>query len=516
MNHLSRREFLQSLTALPFMGLGLPRLANGLLPAARGTEDRPNIIMLVFDTFSARHISLQGYQRETTPHLARLAERATVFHNHTAGGNFTSPGTSSLLMGLYPWYHRNIQSYGHALESVSPNNLFNLLPDEYRTVAYTHNSLASTLLHQLRRDMTELKPRRDLTLADALWSEILFPNDYPVSIQSERLFQGHTMNSPAILAGINKLYRNVTTRAMSREWADRFPRGLPGGELSSLYALYILDNVMDWVAEEAAQKADPYALYVHVLPPHGPYRTRHDFIDVFDDGWAPVEKPRSPFGTTPQARLDFQRRLYDEFIAYVDAEFARLFDMLDSSGALDNTYVILTSDHGELFERGIFGHTTYALNDPILHIPLMIWRPGQQARVDVYERTSAVDVLPTLLQLTGQTVPDLCEGVVLPTFGGPAAATADRAIFGVEAKSNRKYDPLTKAGFALYQGPYKLIHYRGYEEYFDGGRQSELYNLENDPEELENLIEVERGTAEAMMMQLEEKIVEVNSPFQRG
>ena len=514
MSNLSRRQFLQAMAATPFLGLSLPRLAAGA-PAAQGDSSQPNIIMMVFDTFSARHMSLLGYPRETTPNLTRLAERATVFHQHYAGGNFTAPGTSSLLTSLYPWYHRNLHNYGHVLDSVSPNNLFNLLPDAYHSVAYTHNSLASTILRQLKRDITDLVPRRDLTLADALWSEMLFPNDYPVSIHSERLFQGHSLNSPAILSGINKIYRNVTTRTLSREYKDLFPRGLPGGELSSLYALYILDNVMDWVNEQANSVADPYAFYVHVLPPHGPYRTRHDFIDIFDDGWQPVEKPVSPFDmNTPQEKLNFHRRYYDEFVAYVDAEFARLFDMLEQSGALENTYLILTSDHGELFERGIFGHTTFALNDPVLHIPLMIWAPGQQTRVDVHERTSAVDMLPTLLHLTGQTIPDLCEGVVLPTFGGPIGA--DRAIYGVEGKSNNKYAPLTNCGFALYQGPYKLLNYRGYDDLFEDGMRSELYNLENDPEELEDLFQVERGTAEAMMMQLEEKIVEVNRPFQRG
>ncbi len=64
------------------------------------------MVVIVFDAFSAYNISLYGYQRETTPNIARWAERAVVYHNHNAGGNFTIPGTASLLTGTYPWTHR--------------------------------------------------------------------------------------------------------------------------------------------------------------------------------------------------------------------------------------------------------------------------------------------------------------------------------------------------------------------------------------------------------------------------
>ncbi len=207
--------------------------------------------------------------------------------------------------------------------------------------------------------------------------------------------------------------------------------------------------------------------------------------------------------------------MYDEFIAYVDDEVRRLFDLLEQNGTLDNTIVILTSDHGELFERGIMGHTTPGLYDPVIHIPLMIWRPGQTERVDVFERTSCVDVLPTLLHLTGQPIPDLVEGVVLPTFGDDANRPTERPIFAIEAKTNSKFAPLTKGSIAFYQGPYKLTSYRGYQEVPAEGLY-ELYNLENDPEERENLIATDTATAAEMQAQLEQKLEEVNRPFRRA
>ena len=225
---------------------------------------------------------------------------------------------------------------------------------------------------------------------------------------------------------------------------------MPGGPPHALYAPFVLETAHDWLAEQPAAAANPFAYYVHLLPPHGPYKTRHEFIDIFDDGWTPPTKELSLWSEgVPQERLNYQRRTYDEFIAYVDAEFARLFDMLESNGTLDNTYLILTSDHGELFDRGIAGHSTNSLNDPILNIPLFIWKPGQTQRVDVFERTSAVDIVPTLLHLAGQPAVPLHEGAVLPTLGGDAAAFADRAVYAVEAKTNSKIAPLSRASLAM-------------------------------------------------------------------
>ena len=118
MAKITRREFLLSLAALPLVKLAAPiimppRTISRPYHQNSPGADKPNILVMVFDALSALDISLFGYRRETTPNLARLAEKATVFHNHYAGANFTSPGTSSLLMGLYPWSHRSLHYFSH-------------------------------------------------------------------------------------------------------------------------------------------------------------------------------------------------------------------------------------------------------------------------------------------------------------------------------------------------------------------------------------------------------------------
>lgn len=93
----NRRDFLKLLALLP-PSLLLPQVIQQPLRAAADPMAK-NVLIIVFDTLSAANISAYGYPRATMPNLARIAERATVYHNHYSGGNFTTPGTSSLLTG---------------------------------------------------------------------------------------------------------------------------------------------------------------------------------------------------------------------------------------------------------------------------------------------------------------------------------------------------------------------------------------------------------------------------------
>ena len=114
-----------------------------------------------------------------------------------------------------------------------------------------------------------------------------------------------------------------------------------------------------------------------------------------------TQEPHSLSLHAPVDELNQARREYDEYVANVDAEFGRLYDYLQDTGILDTSYLIVTSDHGQLFERGVNGHVTPLLSEAIIHVPLIISAPGQADRQDIYSPTSCVDVVPTLLKMTG-------------------------------------------------------------------------------------------------------------------
>jgi choline-sulfatase len=233
-------------------------------------------------------------------------------------------------------------------------------------------------------------------------------------------------------------------------------------------------------------------------------------VDKFDDGWQPVDKPELFFseGHDKGFLLD-ERQYYDEYIAYVDAEFGRLFDFMKKNGFLENTYLIFTSDHGEMFERGIYTHLTPTLYEPIIRVPFLMSAPGQTQRQDIFSLTSCVDILPTLLHLTGNGIPDWCEGQILPGFGDKED-TSGRSIFALEAKENPMQAPLEKATLALIKGQHKLVHYFGYEKH---PHDYEFYDLESDPEELEDLYPTMAPVIGAMQDELIAKLTQVNRPF---
>jgi arylsulfatase A-like enzyme len=242
-----------------------------------------------------------------------------------------------------------------------------------------------------------------------------------------------------------------------------------------------------------------------------------------DDGVGYViNKPKQPLfsegGDSQPINLDYQarqRQFYDEFVLYADSELGRLYDFLEESGLTQNTWLVFTSDHGEMFERGIFGHRTPVLYQPVIRIPLLILAPGQQQRRDIFDTTSAVDVVPTLLKVTEQGIPDWIEGRVLPPFSGYAAG-ADRSIYAVEAKFSPDNKPLTNVTTMVVKGRYKLVYYAGYQELGDLKNYSELYDIENDPEELENIDSTHPDVSAELRDELLAKMHEADKPYQNG
>ena len=148
---ISRRDFLK-LSALA-AGSGLSGAARVLSANHLQDTAKPNILIFVFDAMSARHLSLYGYPRRTTPNLEKFAERASVYHTHYSAGNFTTSGTASMLTGLYPWTHRAINYRGMVDRSLADRNLFHLMGNEYTRFAFTQNLWADILLSQFETDL---------------------------------------------------------------------------------------------------------------------------------------------------------------------------------------------------------------------------------------------------------------------------------------------------------------------------------------------------------------------------
>lgn len=508
---MNRRDFMKLMALLPpgaFFSRFLESPEHPLQdPAAQ------NVLVVVFDTFSAEHISFYGYPRETMPNLRRIVERGIVYHNHHASGNWTTPGTASLLTATYPWTHRAFSERDRIAAERIGRDLFSVF-DGYHRLGYSHNTIVNRFLYQFYDELEMLKPQKELFTANNLTFDKLFPWDGDLAPLSwDRIMvegeKGYTYS--LFLAELYERYHQAAVKGLVKE----FPRGIPHTGEDSYYTL---EDGINWLTDQLGRIPRPFAGYFHYLPPHRPYNTRREFVDVFsDDALGHFnEKPRHPVfdrenldKPVPLKYQKVQRQHYDEFILYVDAEFGRLYDSMQKLGLLENTWVVFTSDHGEMFERGVFGHKTPLLYEPVIRIPLIILPPGQTKRIDIHAPTGAVDVLPTLAKVTGRPVPDWTEGRVLPPF----AEVEERPVFALEASDSKEDGPLNPASVMLLKGRYKLTCYFGYAQLEGAGPLFELYDLENDPQEMVNLYSESLPAARELRDELLAKVREVDKPY---
>lgn len=520
-NQITRRDFLKLAGLLP-ISVTAPRFISALDNIGKAQNGDQNVLVIVFDAWSAYHVSFYGYPRDTMPNLARLADQAVVYHNHYAGGNYTTPGTASLLTGTHPWTHRAFQPGGRIPDSLVPDNIFTAFQNSYR-ISYSHNLWANLLLRQFRDTMEEYIPKNKYFLTGngfdsqqgfSLFSDsiipALFENDEDIALVSWIRAMSTEETGYAYSLFLSPLYERYRNYIYENRFADIkaiFPRGIPRDD----YDHFLLEDAINAIGGLLTTIPQPFTGYFHFWPPHAPYNTHIDFMDRFyEDSYTPPSKPQDMFGDNGDKTKN--RREYDEYILYVDREFGRFYDHLEQNGLLENTWVVLTSDHGELFERGIEGHRTPVLYEPVVRVPLLIFEPGRESRTDIYENTSAVDILPTLLHVTGQEPAGWTEGVVLPPFASENP-NPDRSVYVVHPEKSEQFSTLPIATLSIRKGDYKLMYFYGYKELGAGSERVELYNLKDDPDELNDLYEVEKEIGQKLLNELKTKLKEVNAPY---
>jgi len=139
-----------------------------------------NVIVVVFDAFSAMNMSMHGYHRPTTPNLARLAKKAIVYHNIMPPA--PSPARNSLAVNGNPAVDaQGDPAQCRVAESLVPHNVFSVFPDYYR-MSYTHNEWADTLLRQFAGSIDYPMPVSKLYLRfhDGFIKQ-LFPGDIDIA-----------------------------------------------------------------------------------------------------------------------------------------------------------------------------------------------------------------------------------------------------------------------------------------------------------------------------------------------
>ena len=247
---------------------------------------------------------------------------------------------------------------------------------------------------------------------------------------------------------------------------------------------------------ENYNQTDPFFLYLSFTSPHDPrtppgeYATMYKPEDVpvpenyfdehpFDNGEMRIrDEVLAPFPRTPEI---VQQHIADYYgmITSQDAEMGRLLQTLEAKGQLDNTIIIYTADHGlAVGQHGLFGKQN--LYSHSIRVPSIFAGPGVPEGVTVDALTYLYDVFPTVCDLTDVDCPDTVEGSSLvPLMEGCIDKVRD-TVFAAYKDIHR----------TVSDGRWKLIRYYVSKETGKGTDFLQLFDLENDPWETNNLADV--------------------------
>jgi choline-sulfatase len=418
------------------------------MPARR----RPDILMIMADQLAPSALPFHGNPVTRTPAMSELASGGVVFDAAYAASPLCSPARASMLTGLLPsrtGVYDNAAEFGAQI----PTFAHYLRDAGYRTVlAGKMHFCGPDQLHGFEERLTT-----DIYPADFGWT----PDwDHP----EDRPTWYHDMSSvldagPCL--GSNQL-------DFDEEVAFAARRSLFGHIRSG--------------------DERPFCYVVSFTHPHDPFAIPHAWWDLYRDEDIPLPRvPRN--GSHPHelrlrsvcamdevwitdAQVRAARHAYYGAISYVDDQIARLLALLSETDRLDNTVVIITSDHGEMLgERGAWYKMSFY--EGAARVPLIIWSPARFPARRVQAAVSTIDLLPTLAGLAG------CDGVVGPLDGRSLlphlSGSPDRDDAVAEYLAEGAIAPMTM----IRRGPHKFIH--------SPADPDQLFDLSSDPDEQVNL-----------------------------
>ncbi len=431
------------------LGHASPRSQVSPTPA----QVAPDVYLITIDALAAGDAAVCGDGPTLMPRLRQLAAHATCFSRAYSTSNFTTPATTSIETGVLPWTHWAVQITAKTARPFQSHTMARALRDTgFSTQSINANILASPRHHSTDEaydteriaDSTSLglKPRVALTFFPdtslAFWASAIIPFLDTIDVYLH---------------------------------GDRQP-------YDPHYAYDAVPGLL-----QAAPAGKPRFLWVHTLPPHDPYlpprSTKYSLLPAGElERWNDF-RGMGPYADAAQGLIDKHRLRYRESIIGADEALGRLLDTLEASGRLTNAIVIVTSDHGESFERGFLGHAGQFMHDAVLQVPLVIRLPGQESGRVVDTPVSLVDLAPTVLDLTGAAPLPSAEGRSLKPalLGRPLDSVP---VFAMSMERQSRFRPVAEGHYAVIDGKHKLVLHLG-------EQRRELFALDADPHESTDL-----------------------------
>jgi len=454
---------------------------------------RPNILFICTDQQRGDSLGCTGASWAVTPNLDQLASDGAIFRNCYVQNPLCSPSRASLFTGKYPSNHG---LYANGVPLPAHQHMFT------RTLAdagYDCGMIGKQ--HLSPCDTWRTEPRHDDGYRVFEWAH--GPNHRALENDYHRWLR---KTHPAIYqevfpdkgANENTEYSN---RARTGTPVDHVPK-------EAHYSHWVAERAIDFI-EHPRPDGEPFLLVANFFDPHHSFGAPQEFRDMIDAAAIPAphtkpgeldEKPaphkacseKSYSGTAPgfqdytPEQIKEIRAQYWAMIALVDYEVGRMLAALGSSGLADDTLVVFSSDHGEMLgnhQQLLKGPQLY---DDLTRVPLIARWPGMIAPgTDIPELVQWIDLPATFLDASCCAPGRGVQGQsLLPLAAGRNQGWRDWALSEYRY-SGFPTDPLIMTTM-IRHADWKLIVWHG-QPACGNARDGELYNLKDDPEELNNL-----------------------------
>jgi arylsulfatase A-like enzyme len=407
--------------------IGLAALAAGCGGGAGDGKPR-NAILISIDTLRPDHLGSYGHTRDTSPTLDRIAAEGVRFEDVTAPSPWTLPSHATMLTGLYPSRH-GVKTHETRLSEEVVT-----LAEEFRDAGYATFAVVNT--HNVGAPQFQLSQG----FADEHFSYIIETEEDLVSMKLR------THNS---------------------------------GE-------QIVATAKDFLRSRADD--EPFFLFLHFYDVHTDFTPKDEYREKYVGPYAgrltgstiQLVNVRNAEERLSDADVRWLREMYDAEIRQLDDLLGRFLGWLDDEGELDETLLVVTSDHGEEFqEHGsvLHGRTHY---QEVARVPLLVRGPGVPSATVVSTPVHGIDVTPTILGVMGIPSRQARDGIDLsPAWSG--GALPERTFFA-EADHNNQVEGVLVSDIKkmVRQGSTKLLldTHTGAVELYDIGRDAaELQDL---------------------------------------
>lgn len=439
--------------------------------------DRPNIVLVMTDQQRYDTIAALGYPHMVTPHIDRLVREGVAFVQAHVTAPSCTPSRASFFTGLYPsgcGVLRNDESWPRTwVEDLAASGYRCINVGKMHTSPYEE----ATGFHE--RHVVENKDRGTPNVPYLLdnWDKALHASGL------EKPDRRTLRNRPDYNERLGafewtlpeRLHADVFVGSVATFWLDTYPGdepfflqvGFPGPHPPYDAPARLLEAYADADIPEVNRDESEFA----AMPPQV-QSVRREHLEHDHDSIVHLENP-----TAEQLRR--QRVHYYANITLIDEQIGELISALERRGVLEDTVIMVTSDHGDaLGDHGL--SQKWTMYEPAVHVPAIVHAPGRvRAGITVPDLISHFDLGATILDLAGvEQQPGVAARSLRPVLQGEEWQGRD-VVFAQQARDGiqRDSEMMTMA----FDGRWKLVSFS------DSPDDGQLFDLEADPHERHDL-----------------------------